>query len=303
MFHNLILVFGFIALLSACGGGSSKPVTGTDSNSDSPPVVSSPAKNTRSFSELCASPGVLFCDDFEAGIKNDWIRDGGDVQLVSGQAKPNEGASIVELRTYDTIQSSKLLYTFTNQKEVYVRYDVQYASDYDNSGGSHGPVLGGSQSPPWGMLGTAGTRPNGSDYFVLNHEPSATAVGSGVEFNFYAYFVNMQGTPGNTWGNIFKSSLNPKPLIIPGQWHCVEFGLRLNTAGASNTDGNAYFWVDGIQHGDFDNFQWRISSSLMINTFMLDSYNHFRKGPLPASKPNRVRYDNVIISTQPVGCL
>ena len=152
------------------------------------------------------------------------------------------------------------------------------------------------------MMGTAGTRPTGSDFFVLNHEPSGT-VGNSGEFGFYAYFVNMLGTPGNTWGNIFKSSLSPKPVINRSEWQCVEFGLRLNTAGAANTDGRAFFWIDGVQHGDFGGFQWRTSSNLMINTLMLDSYNHFRNGPLPASSPNRVRYDNIIISTQPVGCL
>ena len=293
--YKIILTSLFISIsLSACGGGGS--------GSDEPATIStqqnSPNTTTSSFQNLCSKTGVLFCDDFEAGIKNDWIRDGGDVKLVNGQAKPNEGSNVVELATYGTIQSSKLLYTFANQEEVYVRYDVQYASDYDNSGGSHGPVLGGSQSPPWGMLGTAGTIPNGSDYFVLNHEPDGL-IGSNGEFVFYSYFVNMTGI----WGNIFKSSLSQKPIINRSEWHCVEFGLRLNTAGASNTDGRAFFWVDGVQHGNFGNFQWRTTTNLMINTFMLDSYNHFNGGAPNVSSPNRVRYDNIVISTQPVGCL
>lgn len=296
--YKIILTSLFISIsLSACGGGS-----GNDESATTSTQQNNSNTTTSSFQNLCSKSGVLFCEDFESGIKNDWIRDGGDVKLVNGQAKPNEGNNVIEFSTYENIQSSKLLYTFINQNEVYVRYDVQYASDYDNSGGSHGPVLGGSQSPPWGMMGTAGTRPSGSDYFVLNHEPNGI-VNSNGEFAFYAYFVNMLGTPGNTWGNIFKSSLSPKPIISPSEWHCVEFGLRLNTAGASNTDGRAFFWVDGVQHGNFGNFQWRTTSNLMINTLMLDSYNHFRNGPLPASSPNRVRYDNVIISTQPVGCL
>jgi len=286
-----------ILFLSSCGGGGGSGTTQsqddtTDTNNQTNPDSSS------NFAKLCSSNGVLFCDNFEEGISDGWTRDGGDVQLVSDQVKSSEGSSVLELRTYDSIQSSKLLYTFTGQNEVYVRYDVKYALDYDNSGGSHGPVLGGSQSPPWGMMGTAGKPPTGEDYFVLNHEPHKI-VGTGGEFGFYAYFVNMSGI----WGNLRLSSLDPKPVIKPGEWHCVEFGLRLNTANVTSTNGKAYFWIDGVQHGDFDGFQWRTSIKLMINTFMLDSYNHFNKGTLPASSPNRVRYDNVIISTQPVGCL
>ncbi len=298
MNRNALLLLASSLSLFACGGGST-------TNPSSPQVASAPSNlgssNTKTFTELCASPGVLFCEDFEQGISNSWIRDGGDVKLVSGQAKNNEGNNVVELRTYENIRSSKLLYTFSNQNEAYVRYDVQYAADYDNSDGSHGPVLGGSQSPPWGMMGVAGKVPNGSDFFVLNHEPVREFSVKSIpgEFGFYAYFVNMSGR----WGNFFTSTLNPKAIITPGQWHCVEFGLRLNTAGANNRDGKAFFWVDGIAHGDFDNFQWRTSPNLMINTLMLDSYNHFLGGTRPASRSNRVRYDNVIISTQPVGCL
>jgi len=297
---KLSFVFYFLFfILSSCGGGSKSPPTQSSSTpSSNNSNTGTPANPVKTFADLCASTGVIFCDDFEQGIKNDWIRDGGDVQLKSGQAKSGEGANIVELLTYDSFTSSKLLYTFTNQNEVYVRYDVQYAADYDNSGGSHGPALGGSQSPPWGMMGNAGTPPTGSDYFVLNHEPLGT-IGSGGEFSFYTYFFNMFGM----WGNDFVSSLTPKPIIEKDKWYCIEFGLQLNTAGTNNADGKAYFWVDGTQHGNFDNFQWRTDAKLMANTFMLDSYNHFNKGAPPSTKPNRVRYDNVIISTQPVGCL
>lgn len=308
MFKYFFLFSGFLVLLSGCGGGSSSPDAASDvapqNSANNAPIVTPPPNTSKTFSDLCASPGVLFCDNFEAGIKNDWIPDGGDVQLVNGHAKTDEGSQVVELRTYDTKKTSKLIYTFDNQEKIYVRYDVQYAPDYDNSGGNHGPQLGGSQSPPWGMMGKAGIRPSGSDFFITQHEPiNINTVGSNGEFGFYAYFVNMIGTPGNTWGNYFKSALTPKPIIELGQWHCVEFGVQLNTANASSTDGKQFFWVDGIQHGNFDGFQWRTDSNLMINTFILDSYNHFNNGPRTISSPNRVRYDNVIVSAQPVGCL
>lgn len=97
-------------------------------------------------------------------------------------------------------------------------FDVMYDASYDNSGGSHGPILGGSSSPPWGMLGTAGIRPSGDDFFVLNFEPHGV-VGDGGEFAFYAYFVNMSPDGhGDYWGNVFRSALAPPPVITPGTW-------------------------------------------------------------------------------------
>ena len=152
-------------------------------------------------------------------------------------------------------------------------------------------------SPPWGLMGTAGITPQGDDHFVLNFEPIGT-VGSDGELGFYAYFVNMT----SMWGSVFQSAETPPPTLTPGSWHCAEYGLTLNTPGA-NPDGTAAFWVDGVLHGQFGNFQWRTIEGLQLNTFILDSYNHFNNGPAPVSSPNLVRYDNLVVSRTPVGCL
>lgn len=253
-----------------------------------------------SFADMCAAQGVVFCDDFEGGWDETWMEDGGDVQVVAGAAVEGEGSSVLELSTYENIQSSKLLRTFTEADRIHIRFDVQYDAAYDNSGGSHGPILGGSDSPPWGMFGTAGIQPNGSDFFVLNFEPVGT-VGDDGEHGFYAYFVNMQPSgDGNYWGNGFTSSNGGAP-ITPGEWQCAEYSLTLNDPGEEN--GSADFWIDGTHHGTFSGLQWRTDPALRISTFALDSYNHMNDGPIPASQANRVRYDNFVISTEPVGCL
>jgi len=135
----------------------------------------------------------------------------------------------------------------------------------------------------------------------MNHEPRGV-VGMGADFHFYAYFVNMnQSGDGNYWGNGFNSMLSPLPLIVPDTWQCVEMHAGLNDPAQLN--GTAQFWLDGVDHGTFTDIQWRTDPTLQISTFALDSYNHFNNGPVPESQPNRVRYDNIVISTQPVGCL
>ena len=303
MSRSIFLFVSFILLLSNCGGGVNTPPSQPASSGNNGSGGNQPTQPVSSFAEMCNQPGVLFCDDFENGIDSSWIRDGGDVAVVPGTAVSGEGSHVVELRTYENIQSSKIMQTFPIQDDVFVRFDVQYDVDYDNSGGSHGPVLGGSMNPPWGMYGKAGIKPQGNDYFTANFEPFGI-VGVDGQYSFYSYFVNMQPDGlGNYWGNYAISSLSPPPYVLPGQWQCVEFEVKMNTPGTANTDGAEKFWIDGVESGSFSGIQWRTVQSLGINTFSLDSYNHFRNGALPASNPNRVRYDNIVISTSRVGCL
>lgn len=305
----------FLLVALGCGGATGDPDAaatvdagrrdaaqpGTDAGPERDAGLVERDAGSLTFAELCASEGVIFCDDFEGAWDDAWREDGGDVRIVDGQGAPGEGSSVVELATYEGQQSSKLIYQFPDATEIYVRFDVQYDAAYDNSGGSHGPILGGSSSPPWGMFGTAGMRPSGDDFFVLNFEPDGT-VGDGGELGFYAYFVNMSPDGrGDYWGNVFRSEMDPGPVVIPGEWHCAEYGLTLNTGDAE--DGRADFWVDGVHHGSFGGFTWRTAESFGANTFALDSYNHFRDGAPPASRPNLVRYDNLVVSTRPVGCL
>ena len=169
------------SLLLSCGGGALETVPPSSSD-QSPSDESVSSTHTNNFAEFCAGNGVIFCDNFEGGISASWRRDEGDVRIVSGAVKAGEGNSLLALYTHEKASSSKLLYTFPNRDTTHVRYDVRYAVDYDNTGGSHGPILGGSMSPPWGMLGTAGQKPSGDDHFVLNHEPLRlwAVVGSSV---------------------------------------------------------------------------------------------------------------------------
>lgn len=285
------------------GPGATNGTSGTMSTSSTPTTSSSTATGMQaaSFAEMCAAPGVIFCDAFEGAWDPSWMEDGGDVAIVAGAGVPNEGASVIQLSTYENIQSSKLLRTFPDADRIHIRFDVQYDAAYDNSGGSHGLILGGSDSPPWGMFGTAGFHPNGSDFFVLNFEPWGT-VGDDGAFAFYAYFVNMQPDGnGDYWGNVYTSNQPTPPLVTPGAWQCAEYSLTLNDPGTQN--GSADFWVEGVHQGTYANLEWRVDPNLRITTFALDSYNHMNDGPIPAATPNRVLYDNVVISTEPVGCL
>jgi hypothetical protein len=253
------------------------------------------------FAELCGQPGTLFCDDFEDGLHPVWAADAGHPRLVSGAAREGVGTAVLELLTYDSVTSSKLLYRFEEETRVFARFDVQYADDYDAMGSSVlGPRFGGSPEW-WGSFGRTGEKPRGDDFFVAFVSPIGR-IGQGAEWALLAYFANMHAdTTGTYFGNAFAPLTEPPPIVEPGRWSCVEFGLTLNAPG--RTDGRADLSVDSVAQGPFEGLEWRTVPGLAANVFVLDSYNEFAQGSPPSSHPNRVRYDNVVISTEPVGCL
>jgi len=255
----------------------------------------------RSFEELCALPGVIFCEDFEEGIDPAWIPDGGEARLEPGAAAPGEGAQVVALASDETQSHSTLLYTFGRLLErAWVRFDVLYPEDFVDPEGAIGPGLGGSSDPPYGMLGRSGVRPAGDDFFVIRLLPRP--IGGDPAFHLEAYFVNMEPTAG---GQFYGNVLAPPEAVLPrvdlGQWQCVEVGLVMNAPGRQ--DGSAEYRVDGGAIGPVGDLEWRSVDSLGVDTFSLDSYNSFGDGAPPASRPNVVRYDNVVVSREPVGCL
>jgi hypothetical protein len=81
----------------------------------------------------------------------------------------------------------------------------------------------------------------------------------------------------------------------------VEIGLRMNRPDGA--DGSIEYRVDGQIVGPVEGLQWRTTDALAVDSFTIDSYNAFEAGAPPESRPNVLRYDNVVLSRAPVGCL
>ncbi|MCA9705449.1 MAG: hypothetical protein KDK70_06365 [Myxococcales bacterium] len=81
-----------------------------------------------------------------------------------------------------------------------------------------------------------------------------------------------------------------------GQWHCIEGHLRLNTPGLS--DGALEFWIDGERQAGRDDLDLRGTwTEYAINALVID--NHWPGG---APAPLRRWIDDVVVSTEPIGC-
>ena len=147
----------------------------------------------------------------------------------------------------------------------------------------------------WGADGTAGTKPNGFDFFRTNLETwrdwgRNPAPGEPV---LYSYFPTMKvdQKTGKYYGNMFRGKR--KVLIQPGKWYCMEMMLKANHA--PNNDGEQAFWINGELIGHFRNMTWRFDNALKINSFSLGLYIHENR------KPNRIWFDDVIVSNAFIG--
>ncbi len=222
---------------------------------------------------------------------------GGTLRYASCDGDPSAGC---------TLQGHDELYFRT-----WVRLDA--AHDYVH----HFLGIGGSRPDAyWEANGNAGCRPNGERW-----------AGTRVDLNpdhelfFYTYYPGMNCDSGGycsgqyaddicngcadidmpcsngpecCWGNHF--SPDPPVVMATETWTCIEMMMRLNTPGQS--DGAMAFWVDDALGHEVEGMAWRDVPELQLNRAMLE---HFID-PGDTDHPNQVWFDDVVVSTQRIGC-
>lgn len=203
---------------------------------------------------------------------------------------------------------------------LYFRAWVRFAPDHRYV--HHFLNVGGSQPDDFWYHGTAGCLPNG-----------ALHMGTTVDFHeethagfFYTYFPEMtcdtrceryadvdaicagclerglptcEEQPQCCWGNEFAPD---PPVALPvGRWFCLELMMRANsTDGATmQHDGEMAYWVDGTLAHRVEGMAWRLSPTLALNRARLQHYIETEDAD---GFSNRVWFDDVVVSTAPIGC-
>src|SRR5258706_7092046 len=154
--------------------------------------------------------------------------------------------------------------------EIYVKFDVLFQVGFQNlrpDGSSmHLFAIQGNRidnsSSSWG---TAGTVPNGTDFFYAGLDPEEVLLPSLQPFDFYTYYPDMTGH----FGNKFYQTI-PKTPLIAGQWQNVVMYVKLNTPGQSN--GSQILWVNGVKKIDVQNMRWRTTTDLRLNEITFSNY-------------------------------
>lgn len=225
--------------------------------------------------------------------------------------------------------------------ELYVRYYIKLDDDYHT--GCHGSNLGGRDftrgNTYW--VGQAAMLDVGAvNYFFSGLQPYPVRGGKNpdfteLEYGFYSYHLDKP----DAWGERFKPL--QQAIIRPGEWHCVERHLKLNTVDADapppapaspapaaddkpRTQAekqaryqraiaerdrlNASACRDGIEELWVDGqltirqpVRYRRSAKLHITDFTLEQWYGSLTPDYTPEHPVKVFYDNVVVARTYIG--
>ncbi len=250
---------------------------------------------------------IRLTDDPGAAYSGDWA-----VHMPAAESAGFQGASL----TYRSCEGQKRAgCRLTGYEKLHFRTRVRLAEDHQYV--HHFLAINGTQPDRyWDSDGNAGCRPNGY-----------RSAGTTLDFNrerelfFYTYFPDMNCDSGGycsgdyarqicegcaakdmpcserlecCWGNHFAPD---PPVHIPrGRWVCLELMVELNTPGQA--DGRMAFWVDGVQALEVTGMHWRDIAELQLNKAWL---MHYIAGG-DADQSNQVWFDDMVVSTDYIGC-
>ena len=272
----------------------------------------------------CASPpaGTIFCADFEeasdAARRAVWDDYDGalDVSFATDAGPSQDGTNHVARFLPTAGNSADLVKVFpTTYDKLYLRFYQYFDAGYDFAWGGHG---GGLTAGDRSYLGLSGSRPNGDDRADFTLEQ--TAAGLPHAYNYYrGMYQDCSNPVGSCFGDSFPcvydsgASYCTKPHHIKhpsvtwptattGTWRCVEEMVDMGgtaTANLNGTDPNGRFqiWIDGVALGDYEDLWLRTVSTLKLQNL----YMAWRV-PVGGNGTVGQRFDNIVVSTQRIGC-
>lgn len=267
----------------------------------------------------CTNPraGTVFCEDFESTNPKSHFDDydgnsDTENQIVTNNGPANRASNkVIRLRAPagQTGGSDLVKVLSASYDKLYARWYFQYEPGFDFNAPNHG---GGLTAGSRNYIGVSGNRPTGSDfaYFTIQYlNPSAKPFA-------YSYYRGMYQDCSNPNSQCYGDSLpcvygsayctKPQhrpsitmPTIQAGRWYCVEEMLDMGTPNTNGINPNGRFalWLDDQILGDYQDLWLRTTSDLKIQNLWLSLFHHDGTHSTVG-----VMIDNVVVSTQRVGC-
>ena len=289
----------------------------TDSDTDTDSDIDTDTDTPLEVDE-CSSPDPawVFCTSFEEGSfdafddydgnpseTNQLVDDGGPFGLAGNHVArllPPPGRGGADLVKVLDPPAPRL----------YARWYIQYEPGFDFDAPNHG---GGLHAGARDHLGRSDDQPDGDDWFT-----------AWIEYDrdrhvFYSYsyyrgmYMDCADPDGACWGDHFPCMIDEgenycerpehretvvPPVLETGRWYCVEMLLDGGPAAASEAQGGGVlnFWVDGLEIGPWEGLWLRTTDDLELSILWLSLFHHEEHAPVG------VRYDDVVVSTDRIGC-
>lgn len=245
--------------------------------------------------DICSSSAVIFCDNFEA-------RDTGSGDLGRAIYK-NSGMQPSDANNITVTSNPSGV--FQGSRALQFRYPA--------GGGGVGyinPSLGAAYSELYVRWYT-----KWSSSFIFS--PIATKNISLDTPGLQVYYIGWA-----QWGNTIKQYDQATDMIYNGnlnggnltptldQWYCFEFHFKLNST-PSTADGILEGWIDDVKRWNYTGqiLDTRATASAKVTGFLISGYWNCLGPSFDCTQPqdqHPLMYrwvDNLVISTQRVGCL
>jgi hypothetical protein len=267
----------------------------------------------------CAKPplGTVFCEDFEGANPKADFNDGNldtENQVVTDIGPAGDSSNkAIRLRVPAGQRGGSDLFKVLaiSYDKLYARWYFKYEPGFNFAALNHG---GGLSAGDRNFVGQSGIRPLGTDwagFFVQYQENSAKP----YAYSYYRGMYQDCADPnGSCWGDSFpcvydsgasyctKPQDRPTvtmPTLVAGQWYCYEQMVDMGTASTngSGATGRITQWINGNLIGDNTNLWLRTTAALKIQNLWLSLFHHDGTHSVVGEL-----IDNVIVSTQPIGC-
>ena len=243
--------------------------------------------------------GVLFTCNFESP---DWFRQWGERRADPHTAltaadperrfQPLDGKALRIRVDRGGHYGLSLQYRFKKRlgwepEEIYFRYYLRFADDWNPKRGGKLPGLAGT----YGRAGWGGRAVNGRNGWSARGLFKGQTNGK-TPIGYYCYHADMKGRYGANW----VWDRDGLGFLENNRWYCIEQYVRLNTPG--QRDGILRGWVDGKPAFEKTDVRLRDVPTLKIETVWINLYHG---GAWTAETEDHLYIDNVVISREYVG--
>ncbi|MEA3224861.1 MAG: hypothetical protein U9Q07_02840 [Planctomycetota bacterium] len=187
---------------------------------------------------------------------------------------------------------ASIIYRFKDQigaepEEIYFRYYLRFADDWDPQGGGKLPGISGTYNlAGWGGRPSNGRNGWSARGLFKKQSDGKTPVG------YYCYHADMRGRYGSGW----TWEQEKRGYLANNRWYCIEQYAKMNTPG--NNDGILRAWVDGKPAFEKTDIRMRDVDTLKIEAVWLNVY---LGGTWTARSNHHLYIDNVAIARNYIG--
>jgi hypothetical protein len=172
-------------------------------------------------------------------------------------------------------------------QEIYFRYYLRLADDWNPVGGGKLPGISGT----YGRAGWGGRPSDGRNGWSARGL-FRRQLGGKTPIGYYCYHADMKGRYGSDW--IWDTE--KRGYLENNRWYCIEQYVKMNTPGKN--DGILRGWVDGQPAFEKTDVRMRDVDTLRIEAVWLNVY---LGGSWVAKSDHHLYIDDVVIANHYVG--